>query len=105
MIRPEISDLVKLGPFPASREVVPAVISKQEQLLKRIIPPVTGDEAAELIKLFGPDDYFGAAWTVLHLIEGSPDWPLMDCLSKGSNEWIVRLKERLARTGDSHRSG
>jgi hypothetical protein len=96
MIRHEISELVKLGEFPASRDVVLSVMEKQEQLLGSIVPPVTDDEARELIKLFGPDDYFGGAWTVLHLIESAPHWPLADCLSEESNEWILRLKERAA---------
>jgi hypothetical protein len=95
MIRDEIRDLVKLGPFPASRDVVVAVMNKQEELLRRITPPLTDDEARQLVKLFGPDDYFGAAWTVLHLVESTPHWPLADSLSDTSNEWIIRLKERL----------
>ena len=98
MIRPEVIALVRLGQFPASREAVPEAISKQEDFLRRIAPPVTDDEARELVKLFGPDDYYGGAWTVLHLIESAPHWPLADCLT-GTNEWIVRLRERLARKG------
>jgi hypothetical protein len=101
MTRPEVSELVRLGSFPASRDVVPETIGRQEQLLSKITPPVTDDEARELIKLFGPDDYFGAAWTVLHLIESAPHWPLADCLS-GSGEWVVQLRGRLARKGARH---
>lgn len=97
MIRPEIIELVKLGSFPSSRNVQPVVIERQEQLLRGIAPPISDAEACELVKLFGPDDYFGLAWTVLHLIEASPNWPLTACLSDSSNEWIVRLKERITR--------
>lgn len=102
MIRDEIRQLVLLGTFPASQDASPEVVGKQEKLLRSIVPPVTDDEARELIKLFGPDDYFGGAWTVLHLVETAPHWPLMDCLSSSSNEWIVRLKERFARKGMAH---
>src|ERR1700687_2052438 len=97
MIRAEICQFVNMGSFPASRDVEQAVISRQEKLLLRIVPPVNDDEAWELIKLFGPDDYFGAAWTVLHLVESSPNWPLVDSLSNTSNEWIARLRDRAAR--------
>lgn len=97
MIRPEISELVKLGRFPASQDVVLSVMERQEQLLGSIVPPVSDDEARELIKLFGSDDYFGGAWTVLHLIESAPNWPLDDCLVDDSNEWIARLRLRLER--------
>lgn len=95
-VRPEVVELVKLGPFPESEGVKLDVITRQERLLREITPPVTNAEARELIQLFGPDDYFGCAWTMLHLIETTPNWPLMDCLSNVSNEWIDRLKRRAA---------
>jgi len=101
MIRREISDLSGLGSFPSSRDVVPEVITKQEELLRSIVPPVTDEEARQLIKLFGPDDYYGGAWTVLHLVETAPHWPLWDCLANTSNEWIARLRERAANVGGS----
>jgi hypothetical protein len=96
MIRIEVSKLVSLGRFPSSQSVSSAAITRQEQLLRAIVPPVTDEEARELVRLFGPDDYFGAAWTVVHLIETAPHWPLWDCLSDTSNEWIGRLKQRIA---------
>jgi hypothetical protein len=95
MIRPEIIELLKLGSFPISSEAKLEVMNKQEELLQKISQPVTDDESRELIKLFGPDDYFGVAWTILHLIETAPNWPLMDCLADNSNEWIIYLKKRL----------
>jgi hypothetical protein len=97
MIRPEVLELMKLGHFPPSQNVVPSVISRQEELLGAIAPPVTNDEACELVKLFGPDDYYGIAWTVLHLVESAPNWPLVDCMTDTSNEWINRLKTRVAK--------
>lgn len=97
MIRSVIDELVRLGRFPASRQVVPSVLAQQEELLRGIAPPVSDDEARALITLFGPDDYFGGSWTVLHLVESAPGWPLLDCLTADSNEWIVRLRERAAR--------
>jgi len=97
MIRPEIVELVRLGRFPPSRDVLPELIRKQEGLLRQIAPPVTDDEARELSKLFGPDDYFGGAWTVLHLVESAPNWPLADCLSSAPIEWSNRLKGRVER--------
>jgi hypothetical protein len=97
MIRAEILELVKLGAFPASHQVNQKVIEQQDKLLRVIKPPITDEEAKELVKLFGPDDYFGAAWTVLHLVEGAPGWPIEECLLDTSNEWIIRLKESLRR--------
>ena len=62
--------------FPASHDVVQAQIEKQQQLLESLKPPLSDDEARELVKVFGPDDYYGLARTVLHLIESAPGWPL-----------------------------
>ena len=97
MIRPEVRALIELGPFPPSETVDLRLIERQQALLNRIAAPVTDDEAKELIKLFGPDDYFGGAWTVLHLVESAPGWPLWDSLSNDSNDWILRLKQRAQR--------
>ena len=95
-IRSEIRDLVALGPFPSAENVDLATIKRQQELLQCIHAPVTDDESRALVRLFGPDDYFGLAWTVLHLIELAPGWPLWDCLSD-SNEWNARLQSRAAR--------
>lgn len=99
MIRSEVSELVKLGAFPPSRGVDLVIIKRQQELLQRITPPVSDDEARELVKLFGPDDYYGLAWTVLHLVEAAPQWPLADCLTGRSNEWIDRLRARVGKKG------
>ncbi|MEU0382903.1 hypothetical protein [Streptomyces chartreusis] len=48
------------------------VISETQRLLERIPKPVTDDEAQALATLFGPDNCFGLAWTLLHLIETAP---------------------------------
>jgi hypothetical protein len=85
---------VSLGVFPSSHEVDLEVIKRQEALLKSIRAPVSDEEAKCLIKVFGSDDYFGLAWTVLHLVESAPGWPIRECLAGSSNEWIVRLRER-----------
>lgn len=52
-----------------------------------------------MVSLFGQDSCFGLAWSLLHLIETSPNWPLADVLSNCSNEWAVRLHERAVAEG------
>src|SRR5437870_5799632 len=102
MMREEIRELLKLGRFPASRLVDNDVIRAQQDLLSKIEPPVSDDEAKRLVGLFGPDDYFGLAWTLLHLVETAPSWPIAECLIDVENEWIRRLKnsaERARRRG------
>jgi hypothetical protein len=60
----------------------------------KIEQPISDDDARALVKLFGPDDSFGLAWTLLHLIETAPGWPLEDVLDESGNEWVDRLKQR-----------
>ena len=93
-MRQEVLELCRLGAFPSSRAVNHASIERQTYLLVSIERPVSDDEARALIKLFGPDDYYGLAWTLLHLIESAPHWPLADCLENADNEWIQRLRGR-----------
>jgi hypothetical protein len=72
-------------------------IDQQQKLLESIVPPLSDDEAVALLQVFGVDDYFGMAWTLLHLVESAPGWPIGGALDDISNEWIVRLRDRAAR--------
>jgi hypothetical protein len=40
-------------------------VERYQHLLDSITPPVTDAEAEALVLLFGPDDGFGLAWTLL----------------------------------------
>ena len=95
MIRREVAELTSLGRFPPSHDVDPTVILRQQELLRQIVAPVSDDEARELVSLFGPDEYFGGVWTLIHLVESAPNWPLMDIFTNEANEWIACLKSRL----------
>jgi hypothetical protein len=94
MIRPQVTELVRLGPFPSERDAVVAQVAIQQRLLESILAPVSDDEARELLKVFGPDGYYGLAWAVVHLVETAPGWPLADCLEDSDNEWIQHLRTR-----------
>jgi hypothetical protein len=90
-VRQEIHDLVKLGPLPDEGATVER-IAEYERLLLSISRPVTDEEATTLAGLFGPDDCYGLAWTLLHLIETAPGWPIEECLQDDTNPWIHRLR-------------
>ena len=86
---------MKLGRFPASKGADLALLETQQKLLDSITPPVSDEEARKLVKVFGPDDYYGLAWTVLHLAEKAPDWPSEDCLTDTENQWVTTLRNRV----------
>jgi hypothetical protein len=90
-VRQAVADFVKLGPLPdddASEET----ITKHHLALEHIKRPVTDEEAELLVKCFGPDDCYGLAWTLLHLIETAPGGiPIKEPPSEKDNEWLRRL--------------
>jgi hypothetical protein len=98
-MRPEIKRLLLLGPLPSEDDALVEKLKLMECELRSISKPVTDDEARALVTLFGPDDCFGAAWSMLHLIETAPGWPLPDCLVDHENEWVKTLRDRAIRGG------
>jgi hypothetical protein len=92
-IRPAVVDLVKAGPFP-SEEATVAEVEETQRLLARVTAPVSDEEARMLVMAFGPDDCFGLAWTLLHLIETAPGAVTVDYSGNADNEWVKLLEER-----------
>jgi hypothetical protein len=92
MIRKEVAELVKLGAFSSEDETIEEEIERRADLLDAISKPLTDEEAEALLPCFGPDDYYGVAWTLLHLIESAPGGcPVKTEPPPGANEWIRRL--------------
>jgi hypothetical protein len=96
-MRKEVQELVRLGPLPGCDTVEEERLKIYEGHLSRVTPPVSDEEARSLVRLFGPDECYGLAWTLLHLIETAPGWPLHDCLKDARNEWTERLRLRAER--------
>lgn len=96
-MRPEVKELMALGPFPTSQSVDLSVIALQEKLLHSIERPLSRDEADLMVGLFGPDDYFGLAWTLLHLLETAPGGAVCSAPEPGANDWVRELWERIER--------
>lgn len=96
-LRQEVRDLVALGPLPDEQSAEVEELRAYEALLSRIARPVSDDEAEALIGLFGKDgsSCYGFAWTMLHLIESAPHWPLEECLQGDDNEWVALLRLRV----------
>lgn len=92
-MRPKIVDLINLGTLPSEKGADVEKIRLIEETLAKIKPPITNEEAEALVKLFGEDSCFGLAWTLLHLVETAPDWPIEECLKENkTNPWMIRLR-------------
>jgi len=97
-VRQVVTDFVALGALPDS-EASEEKIAEHQLCLTRIKRPVTDEEAALLVTCFGPDDCYGLAWTLLHLIETAPGGiPVREAPAESDNEWVKRLWARSHRT-------
>ena len=94
-----VVELATMGSLPLSAGADPKIVERWQNLLAAVKTPVSDDEARALVRVFGPDDCFGLAWTLLHLIETPPNWPLHDCLSLDGSEWVECLKVRAQNAG------
>jgi hypothetical protein len=74
-IRKQVEELVFLAPLPESRGADIDLLQRWENALHAVVWPATDDEASVLVELFGPDECYGLAWTLLHLIETAPHLP------------------------------
>ena len=93
-IRTEVSELASLGPLPGEN-ADESVIARHQASIGKIDGPVSVEEAAILMGLFGSDDCYGLAWSLLHLIESAPGGaPLASPPTEAENEWLRRLWAR-----------
>ena len=99
-MREKIVELVALGPLiPETDESLEGekLLKRQDELVRALAPmrPASDEEACSLVTVFGADDSFGLAWSVLHFIETAPNWPVEDCAQRTSSEfWRQKLVER-----------
>lgn len=95
-ISAEVAILLKLGPLPdESEEIADGVLEAYESIFPIVNQPVSFEEAEQLIMLFPPVSCYGLDWTLLHLIESTPGWPIRPIIEKcPSIEWRKQLLER-----------
>ncbi|MFI6728849.1 hypothetical protein [Streptomyces atratus] len=72
---------------------------RRDNQLKAISGPVTAEEAKALVACFGPDDCYGVAWSLLHLIETGPNPVLTAKPAPEANEWHHTLWKRAVNGG------
>jgi hypothetical protein len=93
-MRKAVQELLQLGPMPAETAADVETVEEWEKLLHKIQPPVSKHEAEALLLVFGPDSFFGLAWTLVYLIETVPGWHSTVSIPESKNEWIQLLKIR-----------
>jgi hypothetical protein len=93
-MRPEIVQLVSKGPLPSLSSSI-TMIEGWHEALEKIKPPLSDEEAAALIGLFPAreDERYGLAWTLVHPVETTPNWPLREYLKDRDNPWIAHLRQ------------
>lgn len=92
-MRPEVQAFVADGPLP-DWDAHEDEIDRRAAQLEAIARPVTAQEATALITCFGPDDCYGVAWTLLHLVETGPAPALAAPPAPKAGEWHHRLWRR-----------
>jgi hypothetical protein len=81
-LREQVRRLAALGPLPLEANAAVPAIRDYQDLLKSLGGRVNDEEAAALCRILPAteESCFGLAWTVLHLVESAPGWPLPHCL-------------------------
>jgi hypothetical protein len=99
-LRPAVAELVALGRLPTDEQAdaQPAGAARWEALVAALHAqgPVADAEAATLAGLFPEDgsDSFGVAWTLVHVVESAPGWPVPTVLEHLDGPWADVLRRR-----------
>jgi hypothetical protein len=100
-LRPSVAELVALGRMPTDQQAdaEPVKADRWEAVVGELYAAgdVTDAEAAALVQLLPEDDSdsYGVAWTLVHVIESAPGWPVQ-ALSQADGPWADVLRQRLA---------
>lgn len=95
-MRTSVAKFTCLGQLPPEREASVAQVQAFEAALKDIEAPVTDEEAMALLRTLpeSEETCFGLAWSVLHLIETAPGWPLKEAESLLPSPWVASMLAR-----------
>lgn len=89
-----VRELIELGRLPSIEHADASILEKYQSLLMSISSPVTDEEAAGLVKILGSDDCFGLAWTLIHIVETAPGWPISGALIDVDSNWVEIIMQR-----------
>lgn len=99
-VRASVVGLAGLGRMPtdARSEAEPDAADRWTAVVGELdeAGDVTDSEAEVLVRLLPEDDSesFGVAWTLVHVIESAPGWPLREALAQADGPWVEVLRRR-----------
>jgi hypothetical protein len=96
-LRAQVTEFLADGPLPGEDQGV-ETIERAQKLLEAIPSPVTDEGALALLAGFGPDDCFGLAWTLLHLVETAPGARSAHYPADTDNPWQQLRRQRVENT-------
>jgi hypothetical protein len=99
-MRGQFERLVALGPLPGDDGLDETGARTYVEALDELTEAPTVAEAVALVGLLPPDEStaLGLAWSLVHAIEASPEWPVWSALDD-RNWWVTYLRERCERAG------
>lgn len=76
-------------------------INAAQRCIEALVPPLSADDISALISVLpaNGDTAYGLNWSILHMIEAAPDWPVWDMLRDSENDWVISFRQRLANGG------
>ncbi|MGW1755804.1 hypothetical protein [Streptomyces mirabilis] len=99
-MRPEVQAFVADGPLPDWHTDDEELVDRRFRQIEAISAPVTPAEAHALAGCFGPDDCYGVAWSLLHLIEtSSGPLPAVTRPGPDADDWHRTLWNRWGNHG------
>ena len=95
-MRTSVINFVSLGRLPEEKSASVPQLENFEVALQAIESPVTDEEALTLLQTFPntEESCFGLAWSVLHLVETAPGWPMTEAGLHRANHWVASMLER-----------
>ena len=99
-MRKVVLDLINMGPLPSEDNDDISLFEKYQEAIEAITPPVTKEEAASLVLLFGNDGCYGLSSALVHLIESAVDFNIRDYDELENNVGVATLRVRAANARD-----